>query len=160
VPAPEHLESVPETTAAERAVADLLPIDSEPEEARAALERVPLWFHTVSLNGAGVYTPGIARDHRYRLPAIPDDFAGARVLDAGTFDGFYAFLAERRGAAHVVAVDNEQYVAWVRHAGRPARRRASGTRRSRRPRAGPEPGPPAAPAERSPDRRRARSGAR
>ena len=32
----------------------------------------------------------------------------------GTFDGFYALLAEDRGAALVVAVDNEQYVAWVR----------------------------------------------
>jgi hypothetical protein len=36
------------------------------------------------------------------------------VLDVGTFDGFYAFLAEHRRAADVVAVDNEQYVAWVR----------------------------------------------
>ena len=78
------------------------------------LERVPLWFHTFSLNGAGVYTPGIARDHRYRLPAIPQDLTVARVLDVGAFDGFYAFLAERRGAARVVAVDNEQYVAWIR----------------------------------------------
>ena len=36
------------------------------------------------------------------------------VLDVGTFDGFYAFLAEARGARRVVAVDNEQYRAWVR----------------------------------------------
>jgi tRNA (mo5U34)-methyltransferase len=111
---PKDLESTPETTAAERAVADLLPIDARLEEARAALERVPLWFHTFSLNGAGVYTPGIARDHRYRLRAIPGQLTGARVLDVGTFDGFYAFLAERRGAARVVAVDNEQYVGWIR----------------------------------------------
>lgn len=110
----EHLESIPETTAAERAVADLVPIHASREEARAALERVPLWFHTFCLNGVGVYTPGIARDHRYRLRAIPKDLTGARVLDVGTFDGFYAFLAERRGAARVVAVDNEQYVDWIR----------------------------------------------
>jgi SAM-dependent methyltransferase len=111
---PKDLESIPETTAAERAVADLLPIDARLEEARAALDRVPLWFHTFSLDGAGVYTPGIARDHRYRLRAIPEQLTGARVLDVGTFDGFYAFLAERRGAARVVAVDNEQYVDWIR----------------------------------------------
>ena len=111
---PEDLEPIPEITAAERAVADLLPIDAGWEEASAALERVPLWFHTFSLNGAGVYTPGIARDHRYRLRAIPELLTGARVLDVGTFDGFYAFLAERRGAARVVAVDNEQYVGWIR----------------------------------------------
>jgi tRNA (mo5U34)-methyltransferase len=106
-------ESIPATTAAERAVADLLPIAASPGEARAALEGVPLWFHTFALDGAGVYTPGIARDHRYRLHAIPEDLRGARVLDVGTFDGFYAFLAERRGAARVAAVDNEQYVCWI-----------------------------------------------
>jgi len=108
-----ELESIPATTAAERAVADLLPIEVSAEEARAALERVPLWFHTFALDGSGVYTPGIARDHRYRLRAIPEELAGVRVLDVGTFDGFYAFLAERRGAARVVAVDNEQYVGWI-----------------------------------------------
>ena len=36
------------------------------------------------------------------------------VLDVGTFDGFYAFLAEARGARRVVAVDNEQYREWIR----------------------------------------------
>jgi hypothetical protein len=45
----EHLESIPGTTAAERAVADLMPVDVSREEARAVLERVPLWFHTFSL---------------------------------------------------------------------------------------------------------------
>ena len=35
------------------------------------------------------------------------------VLDVGCFDGFYAFLAERRAAEHVVAIDNEQYRLWV-----------------------------------------------
>lgn len=92
-------------------MADLLPIDADPAQARAAVDRVPLWFHTFSVDGT--YTPGIARDHRYRLQAIPDDLGGARVLDVGAFDGFYAFLAERRGATRVVAVDNEQYVGWI-----------------------------------------------
>ena len=108
-----EFESIPATTAAERVVADLLPIAAGPEQARAVLEAVPLWFHTFALDGTGIYTPGIARDHRYRLEAIPEDLDGARVLDVGTFDGFYAFLAERRGAARVVAVDNEQYVSWI-----------------------------------------------
>ena len=43
-----------------------------------------------------------------------DRFAGRSVLDVGAFDGFYSFLAEARGARRVVAVDNEQYVDWVR----------------------------------------------
>jgi SAM-dependent methyltransferase len=72
-------------------------------------------FHTFALNKtAGLYTPGAARDHRYRIPAFPRDFAGSAVLDLGCFDGFYAFLAEYRGADRVVAVDNEQYRGWVR----------------------------------------------
>jgi tRNA (mo5U34)-methyltransferase len=104
----------PAATAAERAVADQLPIGASPEAARAALDRVPLWFHTFSLDAGQIYTPGVARDHRYRLPFLPDDLTGRSVLDVGTFDGFYAFLAEARGARRVVAVDNEQYTDWVR----------------------------------------------
>lgn len=106
---------LPVVTDAERAVADLLPIEADAVAARRALGHVPLWFHTFALNPEhDFYTPGVARDHRYRVPFLPPSFAGERVLDVGTFDGFYAFLAEHRGAAHVVAVDNEQYVAWVR----------------------------------------------
>ena len=106
---------LPSITAAERAVADALPIDVPADAARDAVARVPLWFHTFGLNrAAGIYTQGVARDHRYRLPAFPSSFAGLSVLDVGTFDGFYAFLAEARGASRVLAVDNEQYVDWVR----------------------------------------------
>jgi predicted RNA methylase len=46
-----------------------------------------------------------------------DRFAGRSVLDVGAFDGSYSFLAEARGARRVVAVDNEQYVDWVRRSG-------------------------------------------
>jgi tRNA (mo5U34)-methyltransferase len=102
-------------TLAEREVADLLPIEADPAEARAVVERTPYWFHTFALNRAeGIYAPGAARDHRYRIPAIPENFEGLSALDIGTFDGFYAFLAEARGAERVVAVDNEQYIDWVR----------------------------------------------
>jgi tRNA (mo5U34)-methyltransferase len=101
-------------TEAERRVADLLAIEVDPVLARATVETVPFWFHTFALNRAeGIYTPGAARDHRYRVCALPEDFAGMSVLDVGCFDGFYAFLAERRGAERVVAVDNEQYRLWV-----------------------------------------------
>jgi tRNA (mo5U34)-methyltransferase len=101
-------------TEAERRVADLLPIEVEPGLGRAIAEAVPFWFHTFALNrAAGIYTPGAARDHRYRIPLLPQDFSGMSVLDVGTFDGFYAFLAEHRGARRVVAVDNEQYRLWV-----------------------------------------------
>jgi tRNA (mo5U34)-methyltransferase len=107
-------EQIPEPTAAEREVADLLPIGADQEQAREVAERVPLWFHTFCLDRGSTYTPGIARDHRYRIPPFPDDLRGRKVLDIGAFDGFYAFLAEARGADRVVAIDNEQYVDWVR----------------------------------------------
>jgi tRNA (mo5U34)-methyltransferase len=101
-------------TEPERQVADLLPIEVDPALARATVEAVPFWFHSFALNCAeGIYTPRAARDHRYRVSALPEDFAGMSVLDVGCFDGLYAFLAERRGAERVVAVDNEQYRLWV-----------------------------------------------
>jgi tRNA (mo5U34)-methyltransferase len=101
-------------TEAERHVADLLPLEVDPDVARATVEEVPFWFHTFALNrAAGIYTPGAARDHRYRVSSLPSDFGGMSVLDVGTFDGFYAFLAEHRGADTVVAIDNEQYRLWV-----------------------------------------------
>lgn len=107
-------ERIPAPTNAEREVADLLPIAADRARAQAVLDEVPIWFHTFHLDGRSLYTAGIARDHRYRIPPFPEDLSGSRVLDIGTFDGFYAFLAEARGAGRVVAIDNEQYVDWVR----------------------------------------------
>lgn len=111
---PIELREAPARTP-EQEVADLLPIEADPAEAMRTLDEVPFWFHTFALNRAeGIYTPGAAVDHRYRIPAIPEDLSGMSVLDVGAFDGFYAFLAEKRGASRVLAIDNEQYVAWVR----------------------------------------------
>jgi tRNA (mo5U34)-methyltransferase len=108
-------EVAEQTKTPEQVVADILPIEADLLEAERVLEEVPFWFHTFSLNRAeGIYTPGAALDHRYRIPALPDDFTGLSVLDVGAFDGFYAFVAEDRGADRVLAIDNEQYVHWVR----------------------------------------------
>ena len=110
----DAVELIPETSPAERAVADVQPIGASAVDAERVRGSVPLWFHTFAL-APGIYTPGIARDHGYRLPLLgADRFAGRSVLDIGAFDGFYGFLAEARGARRVVAVDNEQYVDWVR----------------------------------------------
>ncbi len=112
--AAEPFEAIPETSAAERAVADVQAIGAPAVDAERVRDSVPLWFHTFAL-APGVYTPGIARDHGYRLAVLGEDrFTGRSVLDVGAFDGFYSFLAEIRGARRVVAVDNEQYVDWVR----------------------------------------------
>ena len=112
--AAEPIEPIPETSPAERVVADVQAIGAPAAVAERVCDSVPLWFHTFAL-APGVYTPGIARDHGYRLAVLgAGRFAGRSVLDVGAFDGFYSFLAEVRGARRVVAVDNEQYVDWVR----------------------------------------------
>jgi tRNA (mo5U34)-methyltransferase len=70
------------------------------------------WYHTLEL-APGVETPGYF-DHRpllEKLP-IPASLAGQRCLDVGTFDGFWAFELERRGAADVVAADILDPMAW------------------------------------------------
>jgi tRNA (mo5U34)-methyltransferase len=76
---------------------------------RSVLERIaPIdWYHTIDV-GDGVVTPGIF-DHRpyLRHYPIPERLDGMRVLDVATFDGFFAFEFERRGAAEVVAIDVE-----------------------------------------------------
>ena len=63
-----------------------------------------LWYHTVDVV-PGAVTRGWW-DLRHALPLLPiPDVRGKRCLDVGTWDGFYAFELERRGAAEVVAVD-------------------------------------------------------
>jgi len=49
---------------------------------------------------------------RLRLLALPPSFAGQSVLDVGTWDGFFAYEAERRGAQRVLAIDT---YAWDTH---------------------------------------------
>ncbi len=63
------------------------------------------WYHTINL-GHGVVTPGFV-DHREQVPFYrwPESLAGMRCLDVATFDGFWAFEMERRGAAEVLGVD-------------------------------------------------------
>src|SRR5439155_16266083 len=80
------------------------------------------WYHTLEL-APGVVTEGMF-DHRpyvdrYRLPA---DLRGRRVLEVGTFDGFWAFELERRGA-RVTAIDVDR----VEHYDWPPRLRAGQT---------------------------------
>jgi len=64
------------------------------------------WFHTFNF-GNGIVTSG--RDNSYkRLETLhlPEDLSGMTVLDIGSWDGFFAFEAERRGASRVLATDS------------------------------------------------------
>jgi tRNA (mo5U34)-methyltransferase len=75
-------------------------------EAKSIAARVNAveWYHTIELP-YGVTTPGLT-DHRRQVPSygLPQDMRGMRALDIATFDGFWAFEMERRGA-NVVALD-------------------------------------------------------
>jgi tRNA (mo5U34)-methyltransferase len=86
-------------------LAPVIPGSSPPDaaEVQAEVDQV-LWYHTIDV-APGVVTRGWW-DLRHALPLLPlPDVRGKRVLDVGTWDGFYAFELERRGAAEVVAVD-------------------------------------------------------
>jgi tRNA (mo5U34)-methyltransferase len=65
------------------------------------------WYHTIDLPD-GTSTPGIF-DTRGCPQHVswPEELRGGRCLDVGTFDGFWSFEMERRGAGEVVAVDVE-----------------------------------------------------
>jgi tRNA (mo5U34)-methyltransferase len=89
-----------------------------------AVESVPYWHHSIDL-GDGVVTPG-QKDPGYHADELQllhlPDLEGKSVLDVGAWDGFYAFEAERRGAARVVAVDSYIWRADLRLWGPPERR--------------------------------------
>lgn len=68
------------------------------------------WFHTIDL-GHGVVTPGLdASPQKLTTLGIPEDLTGKSVMDFCSWNGFFAFEAERRGASPVVAVD---YFCWA-----------------------------------------------
>lgn len=68
------------------------------------MDSVPRWYHRIEL-APGLVTPGINDSPRVLAElALPPDLSGARALDLGTRDGYFAFELERRGA-DVLAVD-------------------------------------------------------
>jgi tRNA (mo5U34)-methyltransferase len=70
------------------------------------------WYHTLEL-APDVVTPGWfdTRAIVSKLP-LPASLHGKRCLDVGTFDGFWAFEMERRGAAEVIAIDVLDPAGW------------------------------------------------
>src|SRR4051794_29599565 len=75
-------------------------------DAREAVAANPNWYHSIEL-APGVLTPGQVDLRGVAPRVLPADLTGRRALDVGTFDGFWAFELERRGAAEVVAIDVE-----------------------------------------------------
>ncbi|HNX96969.1 MAG TPA: class I SAM-dependent methyltransferase [Candidatus Aminicenantes bacterium] len=78
------------------------------EEKRKLVGQRSDWFHSIDV-GDGVVTPGAVsmeyEQHMLQVLQVPERLEGKRVLDIGTYDGFFAFECERRGAAEVVAID-------------------------------------------------------
>jgi tRNA (mo5U34)-methyltransferase len=77
------------------------------EQVRALAASVPNWFHSMDL-GHGVVTkghkPAATLEDEWRKFRVPD-LAGKTVLDINTWDGWFAFRAERSGAQSVTALD-------------------------------------------------------
>lgn len=77
------------------------------EEQRRKVAAVK-WFHRIQLGE--VETPGRNNKvHQDWVSAhLPASMADRSVLDIGAWDGYYSFLAESRGAARVLAIDEIQ----------------------------------------------------
>ncbi|MBD3262076.1 MAG: DUF1698 domain-containing protein [Candidatus Altiarchaeales archaeon] len=64
------------------------------------------WFHTIDL-GDGVITPGQDNSfEKLETLQMPGDLTGKSVLDIGSWDGFFSFEAEKRGAEKILATDS------------------------------------------------------
>lgn len=82
-----------------------------PSERQALVDAYPNWYHEIDF-GDGVRSTAnppagnnrfIWQENRTFLDQV--DFAGKSVLDIGCWDGMWSFYAEQRGAASVLATD-------------------------------------------------------
>lgn len=68
------------------------------------------WFHRIQMPD-GTYTNGCVHhgpdggDWPTTRFAMPEDLTGKSVIDIGAWDGFFSFLAEKRGSEDVLATD-------------------------------------------------------
>lgn len=66
-------------------------------------------FHSPIDLGHGIVTKPWHVQRRFRrrlrLMRLPEDLSGKSVLDIGSWDGYFAFECERRGARRVLAID-------------------------------------------------------
>ena len=73
-------------------------------DVQAKVDAFDFWYHQIELPG-GVVTPGFAPISAETY-GIPNDLTGKRVLDVGSWDGYWTFEALKRGAAEVIAIDD------------------------------------------------------
>jgi tRNA (mo5U34)-methyltransferase len=72
------------------------------------------WYHAIDLGDGNVTEGWFDLRPFVGQYGLPDDMSGMRALEVGTWDGFWAFELERRGAAEVVAIDldDERELDW------------------------------------------------
>ena len=66
------------------------------------------WWHSIVLGDYTTHGHSNLECQQWISDAIPLDLSGKFVLDVGAADGYFSFLAERRGAKRVIATDNFQ----------------------------------------------------
>jgi tRNA (mo5U34)-methyltransferase len=63
------------------------------------------WYHAMELEPGRKTEAMFDLDDQVHHYGLPERLDGKRCLDVGTWDGYWAFEMERRGAAEVVALD-------------------------------------------------------
>jgi tRNA (mo5U34)-methyltransferase len=79
----------------------------ETDEIMEKINHIPFWYHKIDL-GNGIVTPGLDFDNIWnniRKTRSLVDYTNKNVLDIGSFDGMWAFEAEKLGANIVIATD-------------------------------------------------------
>jgi len=88
----------------------------------ARVQELGEWFHNLDLGGVRTAPHHALGDYpsckwRRFAHAIPESLAGKTVLDVGCNAGFYSLEMKRRGALHVLGIDeDEDYLAQARFA--------------------------------------------
>lgn len=79
---------------------------NEKKNVQEKINAIKFWWHTIELPN-GIKTPGHVSEetHKWISGAIPEYLTGKTILDIATCDGYYSFLAEKRGAKRVLASD-------------------------------------------------------
>ena len=72
------------------------------------------WYHAMELEPGRKTEAMFDLDDQQHHYGLPERLDGKRCLDVGTWDGYWAFEMERRGAAEVVALDldDERELDW------------------------------------------------
>ncbi len=93
---------------------------AERNELARRISEMGEWFHNIDLKGIPTAPGHFLGDFprvkwKQIAPALPENLAGASVLDAGCNAGFYAVELKKRGAGHVLGVDvDDRYLNQAR----------------------------------------------